>query len=432
MNYWKYWSSRQDSAAVDNSQPFSGVREFIYINGRSVRSLLASVGSGALPTEETERDASVRERQRNVGVGGSAGPASINLGQNTRRQQSEGREMVSSFNEVQSLFTQLKKEDRVEKVISTEMLSNSQADTSGSDDEPEGFRMSLEELERGNILELHVKIDVEDLYRWYRVMQYFHEVDSEELDAQTAETLELIEESFASKIPLICTPTELVLQDGEIREKALTNDMEREESVELEIVTLLDETLLKVDPIQNLFGKKEFYLFCRIEETDIDHWYPLKLVRALESVAPDLAEALNRQFEISLSALDEQVSDFSSLHDLDQNTTSHQSTLLRQFSDYLEARLEFDISEQRRNELIEETVQSKSRGSDIGEMEQRRNLLNAYTDRVLNEPGTPEIDSDQKVNLREDWTPMEGSSSASDGADSPTSRIEVSTIAIYW
>ncbi|WP_438267637.1 DUF6414 family protein [Halorussus aquaticus] len=74
-NYWRQWWFGQASGdpSSEDGHQFPQLREFVYIDQRSVQSLLASTDSGRVAAEQTNRESNVNTSKHNANAGAGAG-----------------------------------------------------------------------------------------------------------------------------------------------------------------------------------------------------------------------------------------------------------------------------------------------------------------------------------------------------------------------
>lgn len=73
---WSNWLFGHISGPAEEGQSFPPLREFVYIDQRSVQSLLASTNSGRVAAEQRDREGNITESRKNASLTLNAGPAS--------------------------------------------------------------------------------------------------------------------------------------------------------------------------------------------------------------------------------------------------------------------------------------------------------------------------------------------------------------------
>jgi len=145
---------------------FDEVREFVYLDEISVRSLLASTGEGGIPTETVEQDVRTTRKKRGGSAGVSAGPAKIGAKGGTEREVQTSVEERRNYDLTQSKFTRLHNSDAVNTKLALSQVPDEATDTEFSG-------LATDDLERGDTIEVRVDISANLLFRLYQMMEYF-------------------------------------------------------------------------------------------------------------------------------------------------------------------------------------------------------------------------------------------------------------------
>jgi len=122
------------------------------------------------------------------------------------------------------------------------------------------------------------------------------------------------------------------------------------------VVALLDETELWTEPIQTLASNNQFRIFCRVESIRPD-WYPMKLIRVLESISSDLAENFNDDLESELQAAMDR---FEAQVEAITENTGYDKQKLREFVEFLVERAESSIQADQIDEVVEHAADAYS------------------------------------------------------------------------
>jgi len=411
---------------------FDDLREFVYLDEISVRSLLASTGEGGIVSETVDEE--MRRRRSGSSVGGSvsAGPASVNAKVSEESEQQETRIETRNYDLIQSKFTRLYKSNVVEKKLSLDQIPTED----GSAEEPfPGLAVS--DLSRGDVVELRVNLRANLLFRLYRTIDYFADSFEEQIDSETEEMLELIGSSLGNRIPVVGQAVDYKVV-GEDEEKTIKRsdqlDSDEEEKAEdLEVVTLLNLDSLWVDPIQTLFNNDRFVIYCRVEDVDIERWYPLKVTRAINSLSKPAAKNLNQEFRRGLEETRSQLSELQNFTDWSNDSAMQWNQDIQRYSESLEDEYGQSVSEDELEQLILETMATVDLGDEVSQTAQRKRVLNAYTDAFIEMFDLDPIDTEKRQELRPDST----DSTQSGGVVSSTNeenafRIEANTVALYW
>ena len=414
-NYWQRWGFGQtnsdptDSGEDEEARSFAKLREFVYIDQRSVQSLLASTGSGRVAAEQTARDIGMNTSERNANIGVGAGPANVGVGGRRASQEGTETERVFSFDLIQSKFTQLYEDDD----ITPRILVDSD-DSYDLRDDP-----LFLDLDRGTLLEVRGNIQLHPLYRIYRAMKYINDASPEESIADE-EVLRLIEESLGEKIPI-----EIELDGISITED--TNKIRADSSGEdVNIVALLNENDLWTEPIQTLASNKQFTIFCRVEQTQ-PNWYPMKLIRVLESISPGLADEYNTLFERELvTALDA----FEAGVDASGKSTIDEQAV-REIVEFLAEEASTSVDDEQIETIVENTLRSYSPEEVDVPIAQKIELLKTayaeFTDVI-----SKEVFSKTSPEIRSEYFRRRADQSDQTTEREFTPHLEVNVIAIYW
>ena len=409
---------------------FDELREFVYLDEISVRSLLASTGEGGIVSETVDEE--MRRRRSGFRGGGKlgTGPVSVNSRVDAERVRQNTTIETRNYDLIQSKFTRLYQSGVVEKKLSLDQISLEDE----SAEEPFSG-LATADLNRGDVVELRVNLSANLLFRLYQTIDYFADVFEDQIDSETEEMLELIESSLGNRIPVIgkAVDYKVVEEDGKttIKRSDDLDDGEEENAEELEVVTLLHLDSLWVDPIQTLFSNDRFVVYCRVEDVDLERWYPLKVTRAINSLSKPTAKELNQQFRQGLEEARSQLSELRDFTDWSAGSAAQWGQDIEQYTTSLEDEYDLEISEGEQQQLLRETMKTVELGHEASQTAQRKKVLNAYTDAVIEMFDLDPIDHENRQELRPDT-----SKSIQNGgkAESPDDafRIEAKTVAMYW
>ncbi|MXR40087.1 hypothetical protein GRX01_01760 [Halobaculum sp. WSA2] len=412
---------------------FDDLREFVYLDEISVRSLLASTGEGGIVSETVDEE--MRRRRSGSSVGGSVstGPASVNAKVSEQSEQQETKIETRNYDLIQSKFTRLYKSNVVEKKLSLDQIP--------IEDEPaeEPFSgLAASDLSRGDVVELRVNLSANLLFRLYRTIGYFADSFEDQIDSETEEMLELIGSSLGNRIPVVGEAVDYkVVKDHEEEKTIKRSDQldsdEEEEAEDLAIVTLLNLDSLWVDPIQTLFNNDRFVIYCRVEDVDIDRWYPLKVTRAINSLSKPAAKNLNQEFRRGLKETRSQLSELQDFTDWSNDSTMQWSQDIHQYTESLGDEYGQDVSEEEQEQLIVEAMGTVDLGDEISQTAQRKRVLNAYTDAFVEMFGLDPIGEEKRQELRSDAMNSARSDNVGSSSDEDdVFRIEAKAVALYW
>ncbi|ELZ88821.1 hypothetical protein C453_01120 [Haloferax elongans ATCC BAA-1513] len=409
-NYWRYWRFGRASgeSSNDEGKQFPQLREFVYIDQRSVRSLLASTDSGRVAAEQTNRESNINTTQHSANLGAGAGPVNVGAGTNQTSQQGNETENVYSFDLIQSKFTRLYEHEEITPEISL--------NPDGGYELEEDIKSS--KLERGDVLEFRGTIQLHPLYRVYRAIEYINTAVPDETDISEGD-MRLIEESLGNKIPIEIGVNGLSI-DGN---GSISGDSQGDS---LNIVALLDESELWTEPIQTLASSKQYRIFCRVESIRPD-WYPMKLVRVLESISSDLAETFNEDLESGLQAAMDR---FEAQVETSNENTGADEQKLREFTEFLAERAERSIGDDRIDDIVGHAADAYSSEASV-EFEQEVELQKQAYD-SFNQILSEDEFSEDSATLRSEFHQQESPSQSNDSERDFTAHLEVNVIGVYW
>lgn len=411
---------------------FDDLREFVYLDEISVRSLLASIGEGGIVSETIDEERRRRRSGSSTGGSATAGPASLNASVSGEREHQETKIETRNYDLIQSKFTRLYKSDLVEKKLSLAQIPR--------DDESaeELFQeLAVSDLKRGDVVELRVDISANLLFRLYRTIDYFAEAFEDQIDSETEEMLEFIGSSLSNRIPVVGKAVDYKVVDDEKDGKTIkrSDDLssdEEENAKDLQIVTLLNLDSLWVDPIQTLFNNDRFVIYCRVEDTDIDRWYPLKVTRAVNSLSEQAARELNREFRHGLEQTRKQLSDIQNFTNWSADSAVQWGQEIQQYTEALEDAFDQDISDDQQEELLR-AIETVDFSDEVSQTAQRKKVLNAYTDAFIDMFDLAPIDDKKRQELRSGATNIAQAGGVTQSSNEENGvRIEANTVALYW
>lgn len=408
---------------------FDEVREFVYLDEISVRSLLASTGEGGIPTETVEQDVRTTRKSRGGSAGVAAGPAKIEGKGGTEREIQTSVEERQNYDLIQSKFTRLHNSD----AVNTKLTLNQVPNETGN---PVFSELATADLERGDIIEIQVEISANLLFRLYQMMEYLGDAIEDELDREAEENLRLIKLSLGDSIPIVGTATDycVIETDGKkaIELASTVTEEEADQVYDLEIVTLLNIDNLWADPIHSLFNDDEFVMYCRVEDVDIDAWHPLKVTRAIASLSQNAADELNQEIVRALEAMRAQLSEMKGLEDWSVDSLTGLAEYIATYSKMLEDEYDVEISDEDQRQLIQEARRDADISYEDSTTAQRKSVLNAYTDAFEEHFGMDPIGSAERQRLRPETYSDNGFATESSSDGDNAFRIKAKTVALYW
>lgn len=422
-DHWQYWSFGKSQGEVSdpNQGPSGQYREFVYIDEDSVRDLSASTDEGGIPTEQIRRRANTDKKGGSAGVSAGAGPAKGSVSYRSSTGSRNEREERFSFNSIESIFTQLYTNDATKPRI---QVNDKKGHTFGTDE------LSIGKLKRGQLIEVHVKIEPHKLFKLIKIIEFVDDASPEDIDEESEE-IGLIKESLGDKVPVTMTANGIGVTDGGELDLQGSNT-NRDNN--LKLVGLLDENNLFIDPNQSFSADKEFIAFCRVESTDFQ-WYPLKLVRMINTISKSVAGKFNKQFE---RVLDTVFSEFQSeVTDQDIGSDGWSNNQLQDVQErYIRHLSRFIPIGAPTESEVDKIVRDSEIHQPIGvgnASEARKELLKSIHDDVLEWLDISNqylIESPTEIRSEFDWNSM--SSGGEDSVKDDNYHLEVSVVAIYW
>lgn len=410
---------------------FDDLREFVYLDEISVRSLLASTGEGGIVSETV--DEQMRRSRSGGSVGGSVseGSASLNAQVSSEREKQKTKIETRNYDLIQSKFTKLYKSEKVEKKLSLDQIPE--------ENEAAGEQFSslpVSELGRGDVIELRVNVEANLLFRLYQTIDYFADSFDDQIDSDTEEILDLIETSLGNQIPVIGEAVDYKIVDEDEKEIKRCTDLDEEDEEDIEdlkVVTLLNLDSLWIDPIQSLFSEDGFVVYCRVEDVDIDRWYPLKVTRAIDSLSESAAKELNRQFRQGLNEVRSEISNSKGFSDWSENPIVQWNQDIVQYTEALEDEYGLTISDDDQEQLLEEAAEDIDIDYESSDTAQRKEFLNAYTDAFAEMFEFDSINQEDRQELRPEPSNSPLKDSMEELSDEENgSKIEAKTVAMYW
>lgn len=291
------------------------LREFVYLDETAVISLIASTTGGV-----TEQQSTLKRSQISSSItsnlSAKGGAASAGLGSSISATQEKSSEVVRRY-VIQSNFTELydlRKDDlRMSDQIDSQdaVIASSPNNTTDSIDSLDGLYVQKQNLERGHLIELDVKLGSHDIYKIYKALDLFYdifeslpnwsevsaEMENENVSVDDFEKLiELIDKFLTGLVPIVGHVQNygLVHKDDEahIYQKS-TLDAAGIEYETISIVGFVEEDKLWEDSSRFLFEESEYTAYCRVEDVKVsDEWVPLKLMDVVESISSETSESI--------------------------------------------------------------------------------------------------------------------------------------------
>ena len=308
------WLRRRKSRGP-NENSYRERREFVYLDGVSVLSILAS-RTGRIATESTESQTSSQSSEVKGSFGVGLGGTKANLGTKMQTSQIEASQ-VSRKAIIQSSFKDLYDIERSALVLRPVSLDHMPAVdlTRGLErllGSPEGTGLLVDPstLHRGELLEVEVELEADPIFRMATIITTFVGLmeDNEDLlqNAGTAQLPEirsvarLLDSLLAGLVPIrgrlvdyewirLCRRDVLV-------HRSLLSQMPADalpEAYPAFLVGVAQSDLFWKDIRRVLFSQARYTVFCRLATNGLeDRWSPVKMADVFSGIASDFYEMI--------------------------------------------------------------------------------------------------------------------------------------------
>lgn len=302
---WK-WRSRKNRSGPPEFKPqISPLREFVYLDEVSMKSLLVSQ-NGALATEYTDQDSIVEQAEITSKI--SAAPKNIGAELSSRFQATStlGRQTLRK-SVAQSQFKDLLESDSVPiKFYDVEDLSVL-ATAAELFRQESNFAANIDDLARGDLIEVEVELAADPIYRFSVTMAELSDLAEKypamadapgaaEALTQIGPVNRMLEQLLVGLVPIRARCTNLGLVDHEGQSYlAKTSDITalglHAETISVVGVTNLDQYWKDVRRV--LFSQGTFKMLCRIARDGLhDDWSPVKGAEILSELVPQFPSLL--------------------------------------------------------------------------------------------------------------------------------------------
>ncbi len=331
------------------------LREFVYLDEVSVFSLIASrLGPVATEFTETER-ASLKAEV--AGVGGSS-----ELGSQVLRKST----VQTTFKELYELeinsfaMRPVSENQRPPKVsIMNELISQKEILSA------DGWIVDPAKLARGQLLEVEVQLEAEDIFRVSSVVSAILEI------IETNPEMFGVENKNVAQAKAVGRVLEKLLV-GLVPLRGLAVDYEVLKQIKrpLYLVGVADQTLFWKDVRRILFSNARFRVLCRLAQNDIQNsWTPVKLAHILDLIRPGLGKEVDNLGSVVLASM-------VNASKTEQNTD--RKKLMRDaLIGYAKLLAEHHGQTISDNELSQAALLSEKQCNSFGSLEERRNAFDA-------------------------------------------------------
>ncbi|WP_127571819.1 DUF6414 family protein [Georgenia faecalis] len=304
-----------EHSAADQSKP--DLREFVYLDEVSLRSLLSSQKGGI--TDSTSEQATDAREAALVSTLGVNSPLIAKAELESRYQTSNSSTIQTSRKAtVQSWFREL---HDIEGLRLVELMKPSTAaqDLAGLKDVKDPSLLAAAEgLRRGALVEFRVRLSADPIFHLGTMVSEFTGMAEDHpeifaagsgLDSLRAvqPINKILQRLLAGLIPIRATSIDYVVVELDGTEcvvhKELIKDLDLA-TTRLEIVGVTEHLAYWKDIRRVLFSDAEFTMLCRISRPGLhDSWTPVKLADLFRTVTPDLVEQINAVGKVPFDAV---------------------------------------------------------------------------------------------------------------------------------
>jgi len=320
--WWRRW---RRAKRLTKAKESGELREFIYLDGVSVYSLLAS-RLGPVAQEVTDSYSRSSEAEAAGKIGGDLLALNAESSFRASFNRSSGSEILRK-SIIQASFKDLVDLEQDRLVLG----GSGKSRQGGGSKKPMPFKVApfaAAEFARGRLLEVDVELDVEPIYRMNTVLSSMIGIASASPDLFDAQTRFQFSQGRAIEVALQgllggLVPIRARVPDYVVRSingvdsvdhvRALS-PVERAGSYPLYLVGVAEESLFWKDVRRVLFSGGRYTVLARVSAPGVQEtWNPVKLSHVLDSFAPDLGVQINKMSTMALKgAKKPSVSDHSS------------------------------------------------------------------------------------------------------------------------
>jgi len=293
MRFWNWlWRTREnprseptDGVSVVAPKEWPSLREFVYLDEVSLRSLLASQ-QGALTESISILESRASEAELAASLGASTGLLNAEVSSRFQTSRSE-EQQVSRKAIVQSLFKEFRELDHIDDVLLQLNTGTAPAaNVSGGD------------LARGTLVEVRVELLADPIFRFSSVMDELLDISADYPDMMaggaTASVMgqmgpmnRILQRLMVGLVPIRATAVDLFVREEAGAQVVVRTDQPTPQDLPLEIVGVTDQRNYWQDVRRALFSGSQFTMLCRIAHGGVrDHWSAVKAADVLAEIVP--------------------------------------------------------------------------------------------------------------------------------------------------
>lgn len=316
---WAAWRQRRsEKKDLKKSSLLRPLREFVYLDEVSLRSLLTSQ-KDTIP-EQVSRAISQAEEAEVTGkvAAGNDVLGKAELGSRFKTSNSNNVQ-TSRKAIVQTLFNELHDDDELKYALKVPRVAPRSADSIDSVIKPVGQfgAVPTSTLTRGALVEVEVSLDVDPVFKLRTMMSEIEAMakESGELFGAAGQTMlrdvgpmnQFIERLLAGLIPIRAKATSLSVIEVDGQEYIVDNRIIDQIDVvrrPLEVVGVTEHIGYWKDIRRVLFSSSKVTVLCRVARDGIHHsWTPVKLAHLFDDVSPALADQINEASRTGIAGL---------------------------------------------------------------------------------------------------------------------------------
>lgn len=307
---FRHWRRRRQRAARKQGEAL--LREFVYLDEVSVFSLISS-GLGSVATEFTATESNSLAAELTGTAGASAGVLKSEIKSRMEATQTQGTQVLRKAT-VQATFKELY--EYVEGGFVLRPATKAPPDVRDAQDlgtaleraRKGRWAMPASELARGQLTEIEVELDAEDIFRVGAVVGTFLELSQEVPELLGPDVREQLREALSVNAVLNKLLVGLVPVRGRAIDYVTVEAADQEwvvhrmvlqqlpegwapQASALDVVALAEASLFWKDIRRVLFSTSRYSVLCRIGRDGLHNdWTPVKLVDVVRGFAPEVAE----------------------------------------------------------------------------------------------------------------------------------------------